>query len=164
LYILTNLSGYPLQHLANASILASSSGQTEPFPCLKMLSTRLCFFWPTQQHVICLNDDSYFTHSTGPFTTRGLNTFIQVNIMGAQHNMYIRNGHIDGSQLFFLCFLLTPGQASWLRTSMSGTVKNCKLAGKCPRMLLYSCGTLLQWSRKTAGNTKRLLDSLWEIL
>ncbi len=68
----------------------------------------------------CLSQRFIFHTYNPPFTTRGLNTFIQVNIMGALYNMY--NWHIYNLQLFFCCFCLTSGQSSWPRTFMSWTV------------------------------------------
>ncbi len=69
----------------------------------------------------CLSQQFTFHTYNPPFTTGGLNTFIQVKIMGARHSMY--NGRIYSLQLFFLWFCLIPGQASWPRTFMSGTLK-----------------------------------------
>jgi hypothetical protein len=118
------LSGYSLQHLANASILALFPVQTELFPCLHLVY----LLWPTQQHVVCPNN-SYFTCTTPPFTTGGLNTFTQVNIMDVRYTMY--NGHIYRSQLFFLCFYLFPGRPAGPRLSCQEHTRNlgiCKEA------------------------------------
>ncbi len=61
-----------------------------PSSCLNMLPAQFCSVWPIQQHVVCSNG-SYFTRSTLPLQLlQGLNTFIQVNIMGARHDMYIQ--------------------------------------------------------------------------
>jgi hypothetical protein len=72
----------------------------------------------------CLSQRFLFHTYNPPFTTRGFNTFIQVNIMGARYNIYNRLIHI--LQLFFLCFFLTSGQAGWPQTSMSATENNKK--------------------------------------
>jgi hypothetical protein len=68
----------------------------------------------------CLSQWFIFHMCNPPFTTRRLNTFIQVNIMGARDD--INNKDIHSLQLFFSCFLFTSGQASWPRTFMSGTL------------------------------------------
>ncbi len=84
------LSSYPLQHLANGSISALSWGKTDSLFMLKHVAHPVLFALATQQHVVCSNS-LYFIRSTLPFQLlQGLNTFIQVNIMGARHNMYIQ--------------------------------------------------------------------------
>jgi hypothetical protein len=60
----------------------------------------------------CLSQRFIFHTHNPPFTTGGLNTFIQVNIMDARYTMH--NWHIYRSQLFFLCFYMVPGQAMQL--------------------------------------------------
>jgi hypothetical protein len=72
------------------------------------------------QVACCLSQRFIFHTYNPPLTIRRCNTFIKVNIMGAQYNIY--NRHIHRLQLFFLCFCLTSGQASWPQTFMSGTV------------------------------------------
>jgi hypothetical protein len=118
MYIYTYLSGYSLQHLANMSILALSSGWTETFPCSHLSSFQLVCLGPPS---ILLFVQRFIFHTYNhPLTIRRFNTFIQVHIMGARYNIY--NRHIHKLQLFFLCFCLTSGQASWPQTFMSGTV------------------------------------------
>jgi hypothetical protein len=67
----------------------------------------------------CLLQQLIFHTCNPPLTTRQFNTFVQVNIMCVQYNIY--NRHIHSSQLFFLCLLLISGQASWPQTFMPGT-------------------------------------------
>jgi hypothetical protein len=97
----TYLRGYLLQHLANMSILALSSGQTEPFASSLLYHILLVCLGPTRS--LLFVPTIHISHVHPPFTTRRLNTAIQVNNMGAQHFMY--NGHISGPETPEIYFL-----------------------------------------------------------
>ncbi len=84
----TYFSGYPLQHLANMSILASSWGQTEPFASLLLSCILLVCLCPPSS--LLFVPTIYISHAHPHLTTRWLNTIIQVNNMGAWHLMYTR--------------------------------------------------------------------------
>jgi hypothetical protein len=117
IYIYTYLSSYSLQHLANMSILASSSGWTEPFTCSHLSCIQ--FVWLGPPSNLLFVPMIHILHVQTSLNTRRLNTFIQVNIMDAQRSIY--NEHIYSLQHLFSCLLLTSGQAGWPRTFMSGT-------------------------------------------
>ncbi len=109
----TYLSSYPLQHLANASISASSWGKTEPLSMLDHVARPVLFALAHQQHVVCSNG-SYVTLTclTLPLQLSWVpNTFIRVNIMGARHNMYIQ---IHMRSIVSLLSLLSDPQAGQL--------------------------------------------------
>ncbi len=103
------------------SILASSSGHTEPL----VSSLPYCIF------LVCLGPPSsllfvsmiHISQVHPPFTTTWLNTAIQVNNTGVLHLMY--NGHIYTSHNYYyptssLPFFYTLGQAGWPQPLMSG--------------------------------------------
>jgi hypothetical protein len=73
----------------------------------------------THPAACCLYQRFIFHTCNPPLTTRQLNTFIQVNILGAWYSMY--NEHTYSLQHFFLYLLFTSGQAGWPRAFMSGT-------------------------------------------
>jgi hypothetical protein len=81
-----------------AAIPCSTSWIRPSWPCPQVrLSPSLAhtylvssLFVLAHQVACCLSSDSYFKCTTLPFTTRRLNTFIQVNIMGAWYNIYNR--------------------------------------------------------------------------
>ncbi len=68
----------------------------------------------------CLSQQFIFHTCNPTLTARRLNTFTQVNIMGAWHS--ICNEHIYSLQHFFLNHLFTYVQDGWPRTFMSGTI------------------------------------------
>ncbi len=107
-HIHTYLSGYPLQHLTIGSILVWSWGKTDSFFQLKHVTHPVLYMIPT--HDVCSNG-SYFTRSTLPLQLlQGLNTFIQVNIMGARHDIYIQTHILFTGSLLVLPFDPQAGQ------------------------------------------------------
>ncbi len=103
LYILEQLS---LEHLASMSILALSSGQTEPFASLPLSCILLVCLGPPSN--LLFVPTIHISHVLPPLTTRWLNTIIQVNHMGAWHLMY--NGdiyiHTPHNHHYIISFLI----------------------------------------------------------
>ncbi len=105
----TYLSGYFLKHLANMSILASSSSLTEPIvsslPCCIFL---VCPVLPNG--LLFAPNDSHFT--CPPLLTTGrFNIAIRVNNMRVLHLMY--NGHIYTSHTKLFISFFTLFLHSW---------------------------------------------------
>jgi hypothetical protein len=82
----------------------------------------------------CLSQRFIFHMCNPPSTTRRLNTFIPVNIMGTWYSIYHR--HTYSLQHFFLCLPLTSEQTGWPRTFMSGTITTSFLTVVVPRNFL----------------------------
>jgi hypothetical protein len=127
IHIYTYLSGSSLPRLANCpSWSCPWVTSSEPFPQSSSPTLILC-------QLVCLGPPSsllfvptiHISHVQTPFTTRRFNTFIQVNIMGAQYNIY--NRHLTTFLLMLLLYLwagqLTPdfhvGNKSAKRSSRS---------------------------------------------
>jgi hypothetical protein len=91
-----------------------------PYLAFTCLVPSLFVFGPPRSLLFVLTIHMSHIHPSLP--TKGLNTFIQVNIMGTRYNRYnMYYGHIFSLQLFFLCLLLISGQAGWPWTLMLGT-------------------------------------------
>ncbi len=73
IYIYTYLSGYSLQHLANMSILASSSSQTEPFACLHLSCVQLICLGPPSS--LLFVPTVHISHKQPCLDNQTINTF-----------------------------------------------------------------------------------------
>ncbi len=129
--IMTSLSTF-IHTWAAISWSTSQLGPSWPCPPVRLSPSLAHTYLVSSLFVLahpvacCLSQRFIFQLYNPPFTTRRLNTFILVNIMGARYNICNRYNmyynHICSSQLLLLCLYLTSGQACWPRTFMSGTV------------------------------------------
>ncbi len=119
-----------MKHLANTSILDSSSSLTEPF-----VSDLPCCIFPIcpGPEACCLPPTTHISH-VHPLLTTGQLTIIQVNNMSVLHLMY--NGHIYSTShtwcypSFSLHLFYTLGQAGWPQPLMSGTTTNYRMRSR----------------------------------
>ncbi len=99
IYIYSYLSGYSLQYLANMSILAPPSSQTEPFPCSHLSCVQFACLGPPRR--LLFVPTTHISHMQPSLNTRRPNTFIQLNTIDVWHTLY--NRQIYSLQHFFSC-------------------------------------------------------------